>query len=158
MRQPATLLGDRQEYTRVVANWTLQIIAYRLGEKFVCIVNNVDPGATICRVSAPTRDRALREGLHQANVLLSQTVILDAPKAGENYTQLSRIVFQDAGKRVDLTVAKFLELPIQTRMEHILSGNPGYFDIDDRPVPAGDAMKLLHKASTAAPQSLQQAA
>ena len=46
------ILMERYEvHERQIARWKVQIIAYLLGDKYVCIINNLDPNATICRVA-----------------------------------------------------------------------------------------------------------
>jgi hypothetical protein len=56
--------------------WKLRITSYQLADKYVCTVDNVDPGRTIARVQAGTRDEAEAQALEQARRLVQTTRIL----------------------------------------------------------------------------------
>lgn len=152
MRPVATLLENYEEYTREIGVWQLQIIAYQLGHKYVCIINNLDPGATICRVSAPTRCEALKRALEEANARLSQVEISDILPAQEPPKEqtLSRLEYQTADRSESYSVAEFLALPVGTRMELILSGSLLYRDAGNGLIRSETAMRLLGQANTAA--------
>lgn len=143
MKAARSLVEEYHEYEREVAEWRLQIIAYRLGDKFVCIINNLDPGATICRVCAGDRVEALRSALEQANECLARTATRDVKPLQPAHHKLARIAYRQDDAQVELSVADFLGLPIQTRMNYILSGDLAYLAEDGSRIPAALAMKLL---------------
>ncbi|MBC8065050.1 MAG: hypothetical protein H7Y17_09490 [Chlorobia bacterium] len=147
MKVPGTLISEYQEKTVKMAVWSLQIITYRLSTKYVCIVNNVDPGATICRESASTREAAQRRALERANQYLSGTITLDpfVPDAIE--PSLAKIVQPKPEPSKTFTVAEFLGVPLQDRMKYILSGTLAFVSDQNQLIPAGTAMKLLSEAS-----------
>jgi len=44
----------------------LRVSSYRLGDEFVCTVDNIDPGAVIARARKPTREEAEAAALQRA--------------------------------------------------------------------------------------------
>ncbi len=146
VKEPATLIEEYHEKTIKIAVWTLQIITYRLDSKYVCIVNNPDPGATICRVCEATREGAQRLALERANEHLSRTVNLDVYKPDSNAYQLARISNTQGDPPRDYTVSEFMEVPMGDRMNYILSGSLVFYGARDELIPSGAAMKLLHEA------------
>lgn len=143
-----SLVEEYEEHVREVGPWTLQIIAYKLDTKYVCIINNLDPGATVCRMSARTRDSALRDALQMANSYLSQTVMHDIAKKVAKPTELHKIQLCEDGQDRVFMVGDFLVLPLQERMAYILSGNLVYYAADGSTIQSGDAMRLLKQASS----------
>ena len=53
--------------------WPIGVTTYRLGDKFICMIDNVDPGATIARIEAATAEDAEREARARARDRLSST-------------------------------------------------------------------------------------
>ena len=49
--------------TRDVGGIQIRMTSYRIGDVYHCHIENVDPGATIARAEASTRDDALRQAL-----------------------------------------------------------------------------------------------
>jgi|GEM_PF-6719332 len=146
MKEPATLIEEYHEKTIRIADWSLEIITYRLDTKYVCIVKNPDPGATICRMSDPTREGAQRLALERANQHLSRTVSLDVYKPEGGSSRLARILHMEEVPPRTFSVPEFLELPIADRMQHILSGSLAFYGAEDELIPSGTAMKLLSEA------------
>ena len=65
-----------EEYTErneVIDGWPVHIVAYRIGERFYCTIDNVDPGARFARAEAGTREDAERTALEKAKKYLGQT-------------------------------------------------------------------------------------
>lgn len=56
-----------------VAGWPVGIVSYRLGERFICEVDHVDPGARIARAEAASREEAERAALGTALRRLGRT-------------------------------------------------------------------------------------
>jgi hypothetical protein len=65
-----------EEYTErkdVIDGWPVHIVAYRIGDKYYCAIDNVDPGARFARAEGATRDAAERTALEKAKKYLAQT-------------------------------------------------------------------------------------
>ena len=62
-------------FTRVdrEGNWKLRITSYKLGDKYVCVVDNVDPGARLAHASAATRQKAELKAVGKARHLVRKT-------------------------------------------------------------------------------------
>lgn len=54
---------DYRTDTREIATVKVSVTAYRIGERFHCSVANLDPGATIARAEAGSREEAERLAL-----------------------------------------------------------------------------------------------
>jgi len=148
LKEPTTLIEEYEVKTIKILTWSLQVITYKLDTKYVCIVNNTDPGATICRMTDTTRQGVQRKALEHANSHLSSTVVLDVyvPEKGP---QLDRIMLMVDVPPVTFSINEFLAMPITDRMNHILGGNLVFYGTGDELIPAGSAMKLLSEASAA---------
>jgi len=57
---------DYRERTESFPPFKIHIVSYRLGEKFYCTVDNVDPGANISRAEAQTREEAESKAIAKA--------------------------------------------------------------------------------------------
>ena len=55
-----------RERTELIPPFKIHIVSYRLGEKFYCTVDNVDPGANIARAEASTQDEAESKAITRA--------------------------------------------------------------------------------------------
>jgi hypothetical protein len=65
-----------QEYQREhrdVLGWSVNVTSYKIGDRFYCHIDNIDPGATIARTDAQTRDEAITKALETARERLSST-------------------------------------------------------------------------------------
>ncbi len=56
-----------------LAGWDVRIASYRLGDRFVCEVDNVDPAARLARADGATRIEAEVRALEKAAELLRRT-------------------------------------------------------------------------------------
>ena len=61
--------------TRVesAGDWRLRVTSYKLGDKFICTVDNFDPGATLARAEAKTRQEAESAALEKARHMVGKT-------------------------------------------------------------------------------------
>ena len=57
---------EYRERTEAAAPFRMHIISYKLGEKFYCTIDNVDPGANIARAEGKTRDEAETKAIAKA--------------------------------------------------------------------------------------------
>jgi hypothetical protein len=64
---------DYQRRREEVAGWPVGIVSYRLGERFVCEIDNVSPGARIARGDGATREEAEQQALDAASRRLART-------------------------------------------------------------------------------------
>lgn len=61
------------DYRREVAGWPVGIVSYKLGERYVCEVDNVSPGARLARGEGAMREEAEKNALTKAEAMLSRT-------------------------------------------------------------------------------------
>jgi hypothetical protein len=61
------------ERNEEIDGWPVHIVTYRIGEKYYCTIDNVDPGARFARAEAATREEAERVALEKAQRYLKQT-------------------------------------------------------------------------------------
>ena len=71
----AEALKPEDHVSRVEAEgaWRLRVTSYRLGTRYICTVDNVDPGATLARVEGATRQEAEAEALSKARHMVGKT-------------------------------------------------------------------------------------
>jgi hypothetical protein len=65
-----------EEYTErqeVIDGWKVHIVTYRIGDRFYCSIDNVDPGARFARAEGASREEVERVGLEKAKKYLGQT-------------------------------------------------------------------------------------
>lgn len=68
-----------EEYSRrqqQVGRWAINIVSYRLGDRYYCTVDNVEPGARIAREEGATREEAERSAIEKATARLSKTRVV----------------------------------------------------------------------------------
>ena len=61
------------ERTEDIDGWAVHSVTYKIGDRFYCTIDNVDPGARIARAEGATRDEAERLALEKARKYLGQT-------------------------------------------------------------------------------------
>jgi hypothetical protein len=61
------------ERKQIVDGWNVNIVTYRIGERWYCTIDNVDPGARFARAEGTTRDEVERIALEKAQRHLKQT-------------------------------------------------------------------------------------
>ena len=69
---------DYQTRLETVGPWQIRIRSYRLGDEYVCVVDNVNPGANLARARAPSREAAEAQAAAKAKALISRTKIHQA--------------------------------------------------------------------------------
>lgn len=62
--------AERQEE---IAGWRINIVSYRIADRYYCTIDNVDPGARFARADGISRVEAERQALEKARKYLSQT-------------------------------------------------------------------------------------
>lgn len=65
-----------EEYTERnvdVNGWQVHLASYRLGERFICVADNVSPGANLARIMSNSREDAETKALNRAKELLGRT-------------------------------------------------------------------------------------
>lgn len=74
---PNTLIPqDLRERIEGSGPWKIRIVSYRLGDRYYCAVDNVDPGAVLARASGQTREEAEAKALEEGRAKLARTRIL----------------------------------------------------------------------------------
>jgi hypothetical protein len=53
--------------------WPINIVSYRVGDRYYCTIDNVDPGARFARAEGTTREEAELSALEKATRYLGQT-------------------------------------------------------------------------------------
>lgn len=56
-----------------LAGWPIGIVSYKLGERYVCEVDNASPGARLARAEGRTQEEAEKNALTKAEAMLSRT-------------------------------------------------------------------------------------
>jgi hypothetical protein len=62
--------AERQE---VIDGWKVHIVTYRIGDRFYCSIDNVDPGARFARAEGASREEVERVALEKAKKYLGRT-------------------------------------------------------------------------------------
>jgi hypothetical protein len=68
-----------EEYSRrqqQVGRWKINIISFKLGDRYYCTVDNVEPGARIARGEGATQEEAERSAIEKATARLSRTRVM----------------------------------------------------------------------------------
>ena len=64
---------EYQERKVAVAGWEVNLTSYRLGAEWHGKVDNVSPGATMCRTTGATREEVEAKLLQRAEEMLART-------------------------------------------------------------------------------------
>ncbi len=64
---------DYTERSEELDGWPVHIVTYRIGGKYYCTIDNVDPGARFARAEGVTREEVERVALEKAKRYLRQT-------------------------------------------------------------------------------------
>jgi hypothetical protein len=64
---------DYTERKEELDGWPVHIVTYRIGGKYYCTIDNVDPGARFARAEGVTREEVERVALEKAKRYLRQT-------------------------------------------------------------------------------------
>jgi hypothetical protein len=69
---------DLQERIGTVAGgWRVRLTSYRLGERWLCVADNVDPGANLAHSEGTSREEAEEAALLRAAELLARTRVYE---------------------------------------------------------------------------------
>jgi hypothetical protein len=64
---------DYTERRDTIDGWPINIVTYRIGAKYYCMIDNVDPGARFARAEGLTRESVEQNALEKAKKYLGQT-------------------------------------------------------------------------------------
>ena len=64
---------DFQESREAIGGWAVNVVSYRIGDRFYCTIDNVDPGARFARAEGATREEAETAARDKAERYLQQT-------------------------------------------------------------------------------------
>ncbi len=150
----STLVEQYEAKEGQVWGHQIRVISYKLSSKFVCLIENLDVGAAICRVSGPTKMDAIRDGLSQAMFLMTATVprapdasyavVTEAQPAEEH---IDRILMDVDGLPVAYTVEEFNAMTTTQRMHHILNGSVSFFTASGDPITPEHAIEILRRGA-----------
>jgi hypothetical protein len=62
-----------QESREEIGGWAVNVVSYRIGDRFYCTIDNVDPGARFARAEGTTREEAESTAREKAQRYLQQT-------------------------------------------------------------------------------------
>jgi hypothetical protein len=62
-----------RETRRELDGWPINIVSYRVGDRYYCTIDNVDPGARFARAEGGSREDAEKIALEKAARYLKQT-------------------------------------------------------------------------------------
>jgi hypothetical protein len=71
MASGATRVTEHQNRRSELAGWPVGIVSYRLGDHYVCQVDNVSPGARLALAEGETREEAETQALEIAERMLT---------------------------------------------------------------------------------------
>jgi hypothetical protein len=66
---------DYQRRRQELAGWPVGIVSYKLGDRFICEIDNVNPGARVARAEGATREEAERGAITAAERRLGRTQV-----------------------------------------------------------------------------------
>jgi hypothetical protein len=66
---------DYQRRRQELAGWPVGIVSYKLGDRFICEIDNVNPGARVARAEGATREEAERAAMESAERRLGRTQV-----------------------------------------------------------------------------------
>lgn len=58
--------------TREISGLTVNVTSYKIGNKYYCHIDNIDPGATIVRLDGESKDEVIQTALEKAMQRLSR--------------------------------------------------------------------------------------
>jgi hypothetical protein len=64
---------DYAERREEIDGWPIHIVTYRIGQRYYCTIDNVDPGARFARAEGATLEEVERVALDKAQRYLKQT-------------------------------------------------------------------------------------
>jgi hypothetical protein len=68
---------DYQRRREELAGWPVGIVSYKLGDRYVCEIDNVSPGARVARAEGASREEAERLAREAAERRLGRTRVHD---------------------------------------------------------------------------------
>jgi hypothetical protein len=69
-----TLRSEEFRETRQeLGGWPINVVSYRIGDRYYCSIDNVEPGARFARAEGSTREEAESIALEKAGRYLKQT-------------------------------------------------------------------------------------
>jgi hypothetical protein len=64
---------DFRERRDEIGGWAVNVVSYKIGDRFYCTIDNVDPGARFARAEGATREEAESAASEKAARFLQQT-------------------------------------------------------------------------------------
>lgn len=64
---------EYQQHRTELAGWPVRVTSYRLGERWICEIDNVDPGAMVARAEGDSRAAAEAAATTKAEQRLGRT-------------------------------------------------------------------------------------
>jgi hypothetical protein len=75
MKREGTVMKAEEftERKETVDGWKVNVVTYRIGNRWYCAIDNVDPGARFARAEGATKEEVERTALEKARRYLKQT-------------------------------------------------------------------------------------
>ena len=141
MQSPTDLYNEK---VVKLSDWSLKVLTYALGREFVCIVSNIDPSATICRVKADTEENAIQLAMEKAGQRLKETAATQNTAIVLNSgSDLAVVQYHNGSETKKYSPEEFRHLDHDARAEMFLSGKLAFFDSRGMVVSPGEAVRLL---------------
>jgi hypothetical protein len=67
---------EYREWREEIGRWQIHVVSYRLGDEWICTVDNVSPGANIAGATGATREEAEKKALERARERLAATRVM----------------------------------------------------------------------------------
>lgn len=68
---------DYQTRVESEGQWKLRVTSYKLGDKYLCTIDNIDPGANVAKAEGSTREEAEASALAEARMRMKTTRVLE---------------------------------------------------------------------------------
>lgn len=130
-----------------VGEHTVRIVTYRLGERYVCCIDDIDPGDAISRSVGVTAGMAESKALTLARSIF-QFGHLNPFSFSPSYdcsVELHKILIGSGPSQNEYTVEQFLAVPFDVRMGLLLDHQVCYISVEGHVLPAGEGLRILQR-------------
>jgi hypothetical protein len=152
MAELSSIVENYEVHTGLVWKHEIKVVTYQLGIKWICIIESLDVGAAISRISASDRMLAMRLAFSEAKAkiapdepLLCEEPVQDIRPEDQGAVEIREIVMEINGSKTSFTMSEFMSLPIQERMQKIMSGALTFVADTGDSIPSGQAIEIMRE-------------
>jgi len=142
MQTETLSIADYSETRKFLRGVELIFTTWKVGDRYTCSVRNVDPGATVCRVSDATLEGATRHATEHAIRGVERTATYSVPPPPADASIEKIILAEENGER-EYPLTEFLQTPIRERMEKVLTGKVKFLNSAGTILSTGEAVRAL---------------